>query len=566
MQTIERLLQISGSAGRWTNELGKPAANPEIAIGVRARLQLDLRSTETDDATHVLLPCAIENVRSTSYYLALDSDFTQETPPRMVTLSGIDVFQENDHTFLYADLPNTARSELLDALAAGETVILHAELGGYDPERGVNNADFVIQFSLTLRNRVWLGGDVPPEVEENPEYLTADEVVALINEAALQPGPQGNPGLSAYEIAVAGGYAGSSAEWLESLRGEPGKSAYEIAVAGGYEGSSDEWLESLRGEPGLSAYDIAVLEGFRGNTAEWLESLRGSDGQDLHLDATGELSELDAYADEAQGFTFGASVTESTTRTTKLYIYVKRSNDYNDWCSPTVITYYERNSEVKTIAPVEFTAPDAGAEYLSIDVSRYPHATAVAVCIDTEEGELILPYYSALGVRKIVKKSGTLRIYPGAQIPQYSTGRVYLSQFLGAVEVMEPELPSGTVYYGYIPQEVLGTVYRVGNITLEMLQDSRSAMTEASAGTIDKTSLGTVPAGSLAVVLLPSGSGLTAEKFDGVGGYTSFNENNVETGTGANGAGILLDGTAYDVYGEFVLASAEISIRIITEE
>ena len=538
MQTIERLLQISGSAGRWTNELGKPADNPEIAIGVRARLQLDLRSTETDDATHVLLPCAIENVRSTSYYLALDSDFTQETPPRMVTLSGIDVFQENDHTFLYADLPNTARTELLEALAAGETVILHAELGGYDPERGVNNADFVIQFSLTLRNRVWLGGDVPPEVEENPQYLTADEVVALINEAALQPGPQGNPGLS----------------------------AYEIAVAGGYEGSSAEWLESLRGEPGLSAYDIAVLEGFRGNTAEWLESLRGSDGQDLHLDATGELSELDAYADEAQGFTFGASVTDSTTRTTKLYIYVKRSNDYNDWCSPTVITYYERNSEVKTIAPVEFTAPDAGAEYLSIDVSRYPHATAVAVCIDTEEGELILPYYSALGVRKIVKKSGTLRIYPGAQIPQYSTGRVYLSQFLGAVEVMEPELPSGTAYYGYIPQEVLGTVYRVGDVTLEMLQDSRSAITETSAGTLDKTSLGTVPAGSLAVVLLPSGSGLTAEKFDGVGGYTSFNENNVETGTGANGAGILLDGTAYDIYGEFVLASAEISIRIITEE
>ena len=58
-----------------------------------------------------------------------------------------------------------------------------------------------------------------------------------------------------------------------------------------------------------------------------MNSLHGRDGQDLHFDATGELDELEVYADEPQGFTFGAAVTDAKNKTTKLYIYVKRSDD-----------------------------------------------------------------------------------------------------------------------------------------------------------------------------------------------------------------------------------------------
>lgn len=36
------------------------------------------------------------------------------------------------------------------------------------------------------------------------------------------PGPQGEEGDSAYEVAVNNGFVGTEAEWLESLRGEPG--------------------------------------------------------------------------------------------------------------------------------------------------------------------------------------------------------------------------------------------------------------------------------------------------------------------------------------------------------
>lgn len=37
-----------------------------------------------------------------------------------------------------------------------------------------------------------------------------------------QPGIKGDPGLSAYQVAVANGFAGSQAEWLASLKGEKG--------------------------------------------------------------------------------------------------------------------------------------------------------------------------------------------------------------------------------------------------------------------------------------------------------------------------------------------------------
>ena len=72
--------------------------------------------------------------------------------------------------------------------------------------------------------------------------------------------------------------------------GEPGKSAYEIAVEHGFEGDEQAWLESLKGEKGdtgpqgppgadgKSAYEIAVDNGFEGTEEEWLASLKGEQG------------------------------------------------------------------------------------------------------------------------------------------------------------------------------------------------------------------------------------------------------------------------------------------------
>lgn len=52
--------------------------------------------------------------------------------------------------------------------------------------------------------------------------------------------------------------------------GEPGKSAYEIAVEHGFVGSEEDWLESLKGEKGD--------KGDKGDRGE--QGLPGKDGAD----------------------------------------------------------------------------------------------------------------------------------------------------------------------------------------------------------------------------------------------------------------------------------------------
>nr|WP_315116551.1 hypothetical protein [uncultured Neisseria sp.] len=70
-------------------------------------------------------------------------------------------------------------------------------------------------------------------------------------------------------------------------RGQDGKSAYQIAVANGYTGNEAQWLESLKGRDGspgrdgkngLSAYELADGELLFGTVGEWLKSLKGATG------------------------------------------------------------------------------------------------------------------------------------------------------------------------------------------------------------------------------------------------------------------------------------------------
>lgn len=42
------------------------------------------------------------------------------------------------------------------------------------------------------------------------------------------------------------------------LKGDPGKSAYEIAVDHGFTGTEDEWIESLQG--GVESIPISIIE------------------------------------------------------------------------------------------------------------------------------------------------------------------------------------------------------------------------------------------------------------------------------------------------------------------
>lgn len=124
-------------------------------------------------------------------------------------------------------------------------------------------------------------------------------------------GPAGADGLSAYEVAVKNGFAGSETEWLESLKGadgrdgrdgmdgrdgergekgekgdpgEPGGSGSGEPGPEGPQGPAGadgrDGVDGAKGDDGRSAYEVAVDEGFQGSQTEWLASLKGADGRD----------------------------------------------------------------------------------------------------------------------------------------------------------------------------------------------------------------------------------------------------------------------------------------------
>jgi hypothetical protein len=102
----------------------------------------------------------------------------------------------------------------------------------------------------------------------------------------------GENGDLAINLATADLYAKDGGTWaaLFNLKGAPGKdatgqpgaSAYQVAVQQGFAGTADQWLTSLgrAGADGKSAYQVAVAAGFVGSVGAWLDSLKGAPGQD----------------------------------------------------------------------------------------------------------------------------------------------------------------------------------------------------------------------------------------------------------------------------------------------
>ncbi|MBR2364288.1 MAG: hypothetical protein IKA79_03710 [Lentisphaeria bacterium] len=561
MQTIRSILRIAGGNSAITDIYGKTAPSPQIKIGIDYTLELDLRSDETDEVTGQLLPYPFFELSGASaFYICMDADYDQETIPKLLSFTGITLSRTEDgRTLLTAVLPKTARTGLLAAVAKNASVSLGVEIAGYEAGENAANAIFSLDFSIQIQNRRYLGGlgaDVPDDVIQDSNYLTRAEVIALIADAtrSTTPGPAGK---SAYELAVQEGFTGTQTEWLESLEGEgkPGQSAYELALAAGYQGTIPQWLEELEGK---SAYEVAVGDGFNGTLSEWLTSLKGADGSGLNYDRSGEPADRALYDEAKAGFKFATTSINSAAKKTTLSIYTKNSDTLGDWSDPLEITFFHAvdTKNYTVIEPVAFNAPPAGSEYLRIDLSAYPHATVAQIAVKTDEGEEILPIGSIYGTTKLLRIQETLYIYFGSQVPAFTSGKVYMTQMIGGKAISgNVEAAKGTITYGYISNS---TIQSIRQITADMLDQALSYGTIrcVDAAVMDKTSLGTVPAGAWPIVLVPEG--YYATKFDGISGKIAFSENNGMTGTGANGEDFWVEGIKYKVYGEFKLNTAEL--------
>lgn len=291
----------------------------------------------------------------------------------------------------------------------------------------------------------------------------------------------------------------------------------------------------------------------------------GKDGEGLNYDASGtSLIDRSLYDDRPTGFKFAYAAADQETFRTTLYIYTKLSDNYADWSEALAIVFYGASKpEVTSIRPVEFTPPPDTDKVYYFAIPAPLDATIAQVCIDTDEGELILPYYSDLGVRKILKKNEMFYIYFGNSVPKYAKGRVYLTQMVAADKSEsggggDITVVGGTMYYGYLPSS--SDFQSVTAITADMIDED--TITAADASAVGAISLGNVPAGTFTVVLVPADSGLTVKKDDGLGGKVGFEIDNGIAGSGANGATVTLGENTYKVYGEFNLVDGATTIYI----
>ena len=136
-------------------------------------------------------------------------------------------------------------------------------------------------------------------VEENagpvlPPYY--DEAVMAHGEGWTENPPYF---LTAYGLAVRGGYGGTAEEWIASLKGETGESAYDLAREAGYAGTEEELAQALTDLPDYAriaeeAKAAAVAAAARAEAAAdgMVPQTRKINGHDLSRDRSLTAADL----------------------------------------------------------------------------------------------------------------------------------------------------------------------------------------------------------------------------------------------------------------------------------
>lgn len=404
----------------------------------------------------------LDFARVKAFRAAVDSDFKSETNVMCRTLAESITF--DGETIRVPLDSNTQR--FLEVVNGSESQVAYFELAGLD---AAGKRIFYLIFRITARMILDPGStDTLPETVD----LFADRtyVMALLRSGwAVQYSADGtqwsDDDTGAEYIRIRNREAGG--DWSDPIplpRGADGKSLRPDAVGllADRPGTAEDkycyiatdtgliyiylggkWSEGIPvGQNGADGRGIVSVEmtGSEGLVDHYkitytdgssfeYQLKNGAPGQDLRIDATGDIEELATYADKPAGFVFASAVRDSAARTTTMYLYVKKSYALNDWCKPLAITYYSKGETLPLIKPLEFQAPEGDAKILSFQFKDYPAASVASVVIDTTLGELTLPYWSALGIEKIYRRqTGQVDIYLGSLCPEFETGRVYFSQ------------------------------------------------------------------------------------------------------------------------------------------
>lgn len=272
MQNMTIYLQLEGIKGERVDAEGNllRTKDAEITRGIDTLLEVRLRDGSGNPWQELELYEAWE------FYAG--NDYDPETPVMLGVVQGITA--QEDCVFIPVNSTNTPG--LAAALGKSEKIRLHAELLGF--AGGRDAPALVVQFEITVRNRVALSGtEIPDELPQI--YLTAGAVKALVAQETEKCMPRIN----------ADGF------W-EVIGVDTG-----VPVTG------------PRGEKGE--------KGDKGDTGSTgAQGDKGDKGDPMKIDATGTAAELSQYETELKGFSFLATDTGM--------VYIKSSDDPGDWSEP----------------------------------------------------------------------------------------------------------------------------------------------------------------------------------------------------------------------------------------
>ena len=196
---------------------------------------------------------------------------------------------ENFHRVLGVDGLSCFLPSELHAGAIRMTIV------GYDSEADTTVRATAVPVTLHIRPSGFCAEDTAATPDLYAQLLAEFEKMLAEVESGSNgkdgaDGKDGENGLSAYELAVQEGFAGTLADWLISLKGSDGKDGV----------NGKDGIDGKNGADGKSAYIIAVEHGFSGTETEWLESLKGADGNTA--DTSEILARLTAHEEAYQAF------------------------------------------------------------------------------------------------------------------------------------------------------------------------------------------------------------------------------------------------------------------------
>lgn len=111
------------------------------------------------------------------------------------------------------------------------------------------------------------------------------------------------------------------------------------------------------------------------------------------------------------------------------------------------------------------------------------------------------------------------------------------------------------IFYG----KFVDQINSFDELTPEMLVSPENKIISVSAGKMGKTPISDIVAGNKVLVLIPSDYGYVATKDNGIGGKVPFDTSIM----GCNGEKqITVDGSTYNIYGEFMTVSGELFIYV----